>query len=244
MCESDDCLETACLVTAASSIIITLETDLEYTEAEVGSMLASALLMACFGVRYYRTKDTQGKSALVWKGSATAMAVLAALYCTVKNPGLSSVLILAGTVLCMIADVLLELWFLAGVASFGTAHLCFIAGFYEAGDYKSYTPFVFVVLLAAMLLIFAGFFKEMKELVLPGVMYGIVLCAMTSLAVTAAVSQGNVSGLLRGLGGLCFFISDNILGWSTLKGVREKGYGAAVLLLYFPAVYLLALSIL
>lgn len=205
-------------------------------------LITGAVLMFCFGLQYYRTKNTTAKKALVWKALATFMAVAAAFGAVLKDAGTISHLILAGTIFCMAADVLLEIRFLAGVACFGMGHICFIAGFYKDGDYRNYTPVIFIILLAIMLALFSGFFGVLKGLLVPGIIYAVLLCAMAAIAVTAAISQRDVSGIVRGAGGMCFFISDAVLGWSTLKGIKDKGYGALVLILYFPAVYLLVLS--
>lgn len=205
-------------------------------------MIVGIVFMAYFGVRYYQTKSTAGKKALVWKALATFMAVAAAFVCAIKSNSTASWVMAAGTVLCMTADVLLELWLLAGVGCFGMAHLCFIIGFYMKGYVKSCTFVIFLILLAVMLIIFTRFFKMLGRLVVWGVIYSILLCGMAAMAFTGAVSQGNSGGLLSGAGGLCFFVSDVVLGWSTLTGKKEKGYGALVLILYFPAVYLLAVS--
>lgn len=205
-------------------------------------LIVEFVLMICFGVRYYRTKRTAGKKALVWKALATFMAVLAAVAFAMKHNDILSWVMVAGTVMCMAADVLLELWLLAGVGCFGMAHICFIAAFYMEGYYKSYTPVIFMILLGIMLIIFLRFFKVLKWLSIPGTIYSVLLCSMTAMAVTGAMSQGSVGSLLGGAGGLCFFISDVVLGYSTLAKKKEKGYGALVLILYFPAVYLLAVS--
>lgn len=204
--------------------------------------ITGAVLMVCFGIQYYCTKNTKGKQALVWKALATFMAVMAAFGSALKDAGFVSYLILAGTIFCMAADVFLEIRFLAGVACFGMGHICFIAGFYKDGDYRNYTPVIFIILLGIMLVVFSRLFGVMEGLVVPGVIYAVLLCGMTAIAVTAAISQRDMSGMMRGAGGMCFFVSDAVLGWSTLKGIKDKGYGALVLILYFPAVYLLALS--
>ena len=85
-------------------------------------LAAAAVLTAAFGQHYFRNNTKKEKQVLVFKALATAMPVmLAFLYALTAQEvhRTLSLMILAGAFLCMTADVLLELYFLSGVVSFG-----------------------------------------------------------------------------------------------------------------------------
>lgn len=95
-------------------------------------LAAAAVLTAAFGQHYFRNNTKKEKQVLVFKALATAMPVmLAFLYALTAQEvhRTLSLMILAGAFLCMTADVLLELYFLSGVVSFGLGHVCFIAAY-------------------------------------------------------------------------------------------------------------------
>ncbi len=97
-----------------------------------------------------------------------------------------------------------------------------------------------------------------KKLLYPLFAYVLVLSMMASLAVTAGVRIccgyfGGVSsvgvmistagGVVPAAGGLCFAVSDVLLGRNRLGKHRSKVCGALVLILYYAAVYLLAMRL-
>ena len=89
-------------------------------------LIAAAVLTAAFGQYYFRKKK------LLFKALATCMPVAVALLYTLRageQGRFVSLLILAGAFLCMTADVLLELVFLAGVAAFALGHVCFLTAY-------------------------------------------------------------------------------------------------------------------
>ena len=66
--------------------------------------------------------------------------------------------------------------------------------------------------------------------------YVLVLSMMAALAVTAG-------GVVPAAGGLCFAVSDVLLGRNRLGKHRSKVRGALVLILYYAAVYLFAMRL-
>lgn len=103
-------------------------------------LIAAAVLTAAFGQYYFRKKK------LLFKALATCMPVAVALLYTLRageQGRFVSLLILAGAFLCMTADVLLELVFLAGVAAFALGHVCFLTAYIHLTPVRLMTVILF-----------------------------------------------------------------------------------------------------
>lgn len=132
---------------------------------------------------------------------------------------------------------------LVGLGVFLLGHLCYIVLFLLGMEAP---PPVWVILLSAVvaaglfLLIFLNLRPHMGVLMPVGTVYLAVLLAMAALA---GVSGGAVGTPLRGLGGLCFVLSDYILARSILLGEKRCTH-FVVMLTYLTAQVLLVLSLL
>ena len=102
--------------------------------------------MVCFGTAYCRMACQPGTKALALKAAATSMPVILALYGALSRGGKVNWLIFLGALLCMSADVLLELYFIAGAAAFGLAHICFITAFAMNNGADWITIFTFILI--------------------------------------------------------------------------------------------------
>ncbi|ODR36339.1 hypothetical protein BEI60_13945 [Eisenbergiella tayi] len=151
-----------------------------------------------------------------------------------------SLLILAGAFLCMTADVLLELVFLAGVAAFALGHVCFLTAYIHLTPVRLMTVILFLLLLTVMLLLHGKFLPNFGGQAIYLVGYGALLSFMTAMAFTVAVQSEGPAGKLMAAGGICFYISDNILGFRILHEKNNRLSGAVLLALYYSAVYLIA----
>lgn len=220
----------------------------------LGTMVTVSVMVVCGGI-YGVLKEKKGHRVLVFKAVATGMAVLAAGYELWQDANAVSGMLFLAAVLCLAADVLLELWLPAGVLAFGAAHLAFAAAFGMQCRVRWYTLALFGV---CYLLFAAGLFRYLPEAAkmnpdkripdfvfrLGACLYPVLLCASSALAVTAAVQNtaGGASGrtgIAGGAGGLLFFVSDYLLAWRKLGGRRELKYRLAVLVCYYFAVYLM-----
>ena len=231
-----------------------------------------AVVMAAFGTYYFRNKKRNRKQALLCKALATAVPgilLLGYLYgtCTGESAGsivsgwadgVTSRAAFAGTlaaiVFYMAADVLLECRFVWGAVSFGVGHICMAAGFLLSGEtvlvwkksggcsvdagLLGLTLAVCAVFVAAACAALHRYFHSLKKkkLLYPLLAYVLVLSMMAALAVTAG-------GIVPAAGGLCFAVSDVLLGRNRLGKHRSKMRGALVLILYYAAVYLLAMRL-
>ena len=200
-------------------------------------LIAAAVLTAAFGQYYFRKKK------LLFKALATCMPVAVALLYTLRvgeQGRFVSLLILAGAFLCMTADVLLELYFLSGVVSFGLGHVCFIAAYMHLTQFRGYTVLIFLLFFLLMLLLHGKFLPQPGWQMILMIGYAALLSAMSAMAVTAAVQLGSPAGYLTAAGGICFYISDNILGFRLLHETKSRVLSGVLLTLYYSAVYLIA----
>lgn len=203
-------------------------------------LAAAAVLMAGFGLIYFFWKESGSRKPLVFKALATFMPVLLALYRAAVTEEVSAWWIFAGVVFYMAADVLLEIWFLTGVVSFGIGHICVITGFLYMGAASWYVAGCFVILYGMMFVAVRRYLKDLENLLVPGLAYAALLCVMAAMAVSLGIQHFALPAVLTGIGGVCFVVSDTILGWSHLSGKRRRAYSAVLLVLYYLAVYLLA----
>ena len=97
---------------------------------------AAALVMMAAGSIYGTKKKAWGRRALFFKVLATMSGVLLSLQSALLTPELWRWLLTAGLLLCVAADVLLEIQLLAGVSFFGAAHLCFLGASFCLGGWK------------------------------------------------------------------------------------------------------------
>lgn len=209
-------------------------------------LLIAPVLMAVFGSIYFRKKDSSGKGILAFKALATAMPVLLSLYAALQNNGKIFWLICGGAFLCMCADVLLELHFVTGAAVFGAGHICYIAAFVTRVKPDILTAAVFVILIGGMLLLHGRNLSDFHNKLVPAILYALLLCFMAAMAVTILAEEGSPAGIVTALGGIAFFLSDNILvkckmaeKRSRLSEHRSTTAGAWLLFLYYLAVYLI-----
>ena len=230
------------------------------------------VLMAVLGTYYFRNKKRHRKTALFCKALATSVSgllLLGYLYGARTGESAGGVLsgwadgvileaafagTLAAIVFYMAADVLLECRFIWGAVCFGIGHICMAAGFLLSGESVlhpekngSYTVdiglfclalAVFAALMASACAALHRYFHSLKKkkLFYPLLAYVLILSLMAALAVTAG-------GLIPAAGGLCFAVSDVLLGRNRLGKRRSAVCGAFVLILYYAAVYLFAMRL-
>lgn len=224
---------------------------------------AAAVCTAVLGTYYIRLKKREKTKALACKALATFMPALLLLraFPSVEQGTVPVSLFswtLAALVFYIAADVLLECRFVLGAVIFTAGHLCMIAGFLTGGELSGTrgstgpgrTEWVGCILLTALFVGAACFAVRRhiphlkgKRLLLPAIAYVAVLSVMASLGVIAGLQEGNCDGLFSALGGVAFVVSDILLGMNRLGRKRSRARGAAVLILYYLAVYLLSMRV-
>ena len=80
-------------------------------------------------------------------------------------------------------------------------------------QFRGYTVLVFLLFFLLMLLLHGKFLPQPGWQMILMIGYAALLSAMSAMAVTAAVQLGSPAGYLTAAGGICFYISDNILGF-------------------------------
>lgn len=214
---------------------------------------AAAVCTVVLGTFYIRLKKREKTKALACKALATFMPALLLLRAvpSVEQGAIPVSLFswtLAALVFYIAADVLLECRFVLGAVIFSAGHLCMIIGFLTGGEVSGGSAGI--ILLTAFFVVAACFAVRRhiphlkgKRLLLPAIAYVAVLSVMASLGVIAGLQTGNCIGMFSALGGVAFVVSDILLGMNRLGRKRSRARGAAVLVLYYLAVYLLSMRV-
>lgn len=228
--------------------------------------ITGLILMAVLGIYYFCRKKTDRKKALFCKAAATSVpGILLLLHAAgISGSGVSEagiyapvIATLAAVIFYMAADVLLECRFTLGAFCFSIGHVCMTAGFCLNADRGFLfcgradmealltAVLIFALFAAAAVMALHRYFRQLlqKKLFYPMLAYIIVLGIMTSASVTAGIRAGGATGIAAGAGGICFAVSDILLGRNRFGKKRSSVRGAAVLILYYLAVYLFAMRL-
>lgn len=207
--------------------------------AAVGAVILCVLVPA-----YLHAKQGSNKArALCLKGACTLVPVLLCTAGAILADGqLSGVWwMAAGLVLCLAGDILLELFFLAGMAAFLCGHVAYIGGFMALAPWRWESLPIFAVLALVVVLLFYRLIPRMKEKTLPFIVYAAVLLAMLSVALVLPLTIGG-RGVVAAVGALLFVVSDLLLARNLLLG--PVGHSDAISLgCYFSGQFLLAMSV-
>ena len=196
--------------------------------------LTGLILMAVLGTYYFCRKKAAATSV---PGILLAVSMIEGNVQNVSAGGngtgftVAAGATLAAIVFYMAADVLLECRFILGAVCFSIGHVWMTAGFFLSREAALYsdchidTEFLlsasgaFIVFVAAAVAALHRYFHQLKQKKL----------------------TGGAPGAAAAAGGICFAVSDILLGRNRLGKRRSRVRGAAVLILYYLAVYLFAL---
>ena len=202
--------------------------------------LMGILMQVCFNQRDYYKNEAR---ALTVKAICTLVPVSICLYGIIKTGApVTTWILFAGLCICLTADVVIGIHFVAGMLVFLCAHLCFIAYFLTLAPLKGHSIVLFALLYALVVKGFWKFVPTLGNRVVPFTIYPAVLMIMFSIAMMLPFALGSVGSVLLAVGAGLFAISDVILAGNTL-GDFSKVKDRVVLYLYYPAVYLLAVSV-
>ena len=166
------------------------------------------IVMLLSGITYGCLRERDRNRALACKALATSMAVTAGLYGAVQSQDAAGWLIVAGLLLCMIADVVPDIRMVGGIGIFGTGHLCFIAAFWLKSAPTPGTLLLFLAIYVAVIGMFRHEIAGLEELKVPAFLYVAVLGFMVLMVVTSGWSTGGREGALLIAGALLFLASD------------------------------------
>lgn len=184
------------------------------------------------------------------KAICTTIIVVAAIILTagISEPlHIYAILIAAGLTLGLVGDVTIcqsaPGGFLFGMIFFGLGHFFYIAAFLQVSEHAVWAILVFAVIYLIFLYIIRKLVKmhpDFKYMAIPISIYGAVISAMVSLAVTVSFSTGY--GLILLVGAALFAVSDGILAYGFVgkKSDRLDTFG---LYCYFIGQSLFAVSL-
>lgn len=203
--------------------------------------IAAAILTILFGTIYGRRDAKSGKKILIFKALATMCAASPALWAAWNKGGRYLWMLAAGLLLCMTADVLLEIWFLSGVIVFGCAHICLISAWLPLVDVRYYTIILGTAMYLVFFIAFHKWIARLGHLKIPGIIYPALLGSMAALAVTFGIQKQDFHSVTAAAGAGLFVVSDFILAYRTLEQKKDMIFKTAVLVCYFGAVYFIAI---
>ena len=143
--------------------------------------------------------------------------------------------------LCMLADLLLELQFLVGMLVFAGAHVCAILAMARENilSVRWALP-VWVVLIVIGCVLFRQELAKMKAKAVPFVLYFASLAAAAACALPAVFVTGRADCLFWTAGFALFFCSDLMVAKSALSHLDPK-WEKPTMLLYWAALLLISL---
>ena len=184
---------------------------------------------------------------LAAKGGATGSALATAVFCHLQGGSLpAGGIIIAAIALFVLADVLLDLKFLWGVAAFALGHVALIIWLFKQETALHHSLFSFMSFSIAALLYALSVFSFRKALRRAGkkafalLLYAAVLSLMTGISLTLPHFAG-IRYLPFTLGACLFMVSDLFVARGILIGMARKWHILGMIL-YESAVLLMAIS--
>lgn len=206
--------------------------------------LISVALMGFLTRLYFSQRKNYKDSAiaLTLKAACTFVPVLLCLYAIVTtNAPPEKWLLFAGIFICMAADVVIGIHFVSGVLVFFAAHLFFIVYYLTLAPFNEFSLILFAVLFACVARMNWRYVPTLAKRLAPFTAYAAALVFMFSVAAMLPFALKNAGSVCIAAGAGLFLLSDSILAGNTL-GIVTKIKDRLVMYLYYPAVYLLAVS--
>ena len=197
---------------------------------------AALILCAVFCILFLRGGQKKSVHALIKcvPGFSCFLLALAGMFLRSGFTGARAVLCI-GLLICTAADWMLEYSFVPGTSLFMLAHLCFICAFISIGGFVP-VVWAFVALSVVLYVLFLRFRRKgasPSPALLPAA-YILLISLMAAFAFNC--------GALFAIGALLFVFSDALLGARIYAQISFRYSGTAVMVLYYAALYLLALG--
>lgn len=198
-------------------------------------------LMVLFLLLYkFCLQANMGRLSLLAKCGGSFISVFAAgFFAWAQDFSPFSSLLFWGLVLCVIADALLDIYFIAGVAAFGLAHILFILRLFTLAQPGIPNLILWILLCALSIFLFRKEVRSTRNPIL--LVYPLVLTAMASLSITLPFTLGMLA-LPTAIGGILFTFSDFLVGKSFFDKKPNHG-GAIIMTTYYAALYLFAVNV-
>ena len=182
-----------------------------------------------------------GKGKVVYKGATTLVAVAVALFGAVCCGG-AAWLGFVGVLLCFVADVWIHFSLIPGVLVFLSAHLCFIGWMLTEGGSFGWNLLLIPVGCALLAVRYWRYLPKLKGTAFFLLIYVMILFSMASVALSFIWEVSETEKMFLIAGAACFVSSDLVLGDSIARERHSDFRDRLVMLLYEPAVFLLALG--
>lgn len=156
-----------------------------------------------------------------------------------------AILMAIGLLFGCLGDILLEIHFITGAALFATAHVFYFAAYCQLSPVKLrdflFAAIIFVPALLIILFVplfdFGGVLMQVVCCV-----YALIISLMVGKAISNNISKTSALNILILIGSVLFFFSDFMLLFNVFANVSSV-FGVLCLITYYPAEFLLALSI-
>ena len=172
---------------------------------------------------------------LAFKGATTAFAGLLALYAHARTGQDYALVMALGIFLCALADVLLEIRFLAGMGCFALGHVAYIVSFWMRRPPQTPSLILFAALALFVFVMVLRLHNKVAFSILPHALYALPISGMAALALSQSVPVF--------IGAMLFVISDAIIA-RRLVFPEKDPWDRACILLYYSAQFILAASLL
>jgi len=215
---------------------------LDMTDVLIGTLTALAVCSAVVHIR----AEYRGPRYRVYVFKPLTMVFILLIAILLRRPGdsLYKYAIIAGLLCSLAGDIFLMLpsdRFIPGLASFLTAHLCYITAFTSATAFRfSYWPLAPFVLYG--IVTFRILSPHLGKMRVPVVAYMLVILAMGWQAWERLIRTGQTGALLASVGAVLFIVSDTSLAVNRFRA-QFKGGRVLTLGTYFAAQWFIALSV-
>lgn len=186
--------------------------------------LGAILLFIVIIPLYLNTKHGEHRIlALTVKGIATLVPVLFCLSASLNPIKITNVdcnsiqtlptisyWLLAGLILCLFGDIILEIHFVSGMGAFLLGHICYITAFCILAPIIWWSIVIFILLSLLILKLFYSSIPGMGDNKIAFLIYGSVILVMVSIALLLPFSVG-IWGIIPAIGAFLFVLSDFLL---------------------------------
>ncbi len=202
-------------------------------------LILTALINILFYLLYQHYKRIKGcpqACAVSLKIIPVLCSACLAAYGAIETGTTGYWLLCAGIFVCMAADWVIDYHLVPGMGIFAIGHIAYCTGFMLLSSPTGYNLLIFSAVFIPFLWLYHYFFKKKGVHQQPVLFlcYAVLLCIMVGLASSQKI--------MLFVGGICFAISDGMLGWRMIKNVHSKLYDNLCMGLYYLAQYLIAAS--
>ena len=165
-----------------------------------------------------------------------------------KRKLLPNILICIGVVIGAIADIMMNINFVAGGVLFALGHILYLIALYQISKFKLKELFIIVLAVIISIVIIFVPYVDFGDFAILIVLYAIILSLMFAKCINAYLFNAKKSPLyaILAIAGFLFYLSDMMLlfGYFKSSGADSIIFDKICLMLYYPAQIMFAVSIL